>query len=108
MRRHRVRLNAPRRFAAVTGYDDATRKSKMKTPQEWQDELAGETSLQSIAAIQADALVEAAKIVRDKLSWVAEEQHFFSNIGALEAHTEIIKRAAAHHNEKGQPQPPRS
>lgn len=35
----------------------------MKTAQEWQDELAGETSLQSIAAIQLDALTHAARMV---------------------------------------------
>jgi hypothetical protein len=33
----------------------------MKTAQEWQDELAGETSLESIRAIQADAMTHAAR-----------------------------------------------
>lgn len=70
----------------------------MKTPKEWQDELAGENSIQSISAIQSDALIEAAKIVHDKLSWVEDNQRFFSNIDALKAYTEIIKLAIASEN----------
>ena len=35
----------------------------MKTAQEWQDELASETSLESIRAIQADAITHAARII---------------------------------------------
>lgn len=35
----------------------------MKTAQEWQDELAGETSLESIRAIQADAMTHAARTI---------------------------------------------
>jgi len=34
----------------------------MKTAQQWQDELVGETSVESILAIQTDALVEAMRI----------------------------------------------
>lgn len=37
----------------------------MKKASEWQEELAGETSLKSIKDIQADALVHAAKLVHD-------------------------------------------
>ena len=35
----------------------------MKTAKQWQEELAGETSVQSIQRIQVDALVSAASIV---------------------------------------------
>lgn len=35
----------------------------MKTAQQWQDELAGETSVQSIRAIQADALSQAISLM---------------------------------------------
>ena len=43
----------------------------MKTAQEWQEELAGETSIESIQAIQADALRHAAAFVKSNLgrSW---------------------------------------
>jgi hypothetical protein len=43
----------------------------MKTAQEWQEELAGETSVESIKAIQADALRHAAAVVKSNLgrSW---------------------------------------
>ena len=36
----------------------------MKTAKEWQEELAGETSISSIQHIQADALVEALLLVQ--------------------------------------------
>jgi alpha-acetolactate decarboxylase len=36
----------------------------MKIAEEWQKELAGETSLESIREIQHDAMMEAARIVK--------------------------------------------
>jgi hypothetical protein len=43
----------------------------MKTAQEWQKELSGETSIEAIRAIQADALQHAAAFVKSNLgiSW---------------------------------------
>jgi hypothetical protein len=37
----------------------------MKAPREWQHELNGETSTQSIWAIQKDALIHAARLVHN-------------------------------------------
>lgn len=39
------------------------KKETMKSAQQWQEELNGETSIESIKAIQADALTEAVTLV---------------------------------------------
>lgn len=65
----------------------------MKTPKEWQDELAGETSLQSIAQIQSDALYHVAKIIYQRLCFKEDGKAYFGNIAELELHTEIMNLA---------------
>ena len=71
----------------------------MKTAQKWQEELAGETSIESIKAIQADALLHAAAFVKSNLgiSWsiCGMENSLISEAIKLYANEELSSGRAA-------------